>query len=76
MGNSGDLCASEFCGCFNCYAIFPPTSLKWRSNEDTERLGDLTAVCPHCGVDTLIGDHEGYVITKQLLKRMKKHGRL
>jgi hypothetical protein len=34
------------------------------------------ATPPHCGVETVIGDHEGYVISKQFLKRLKRHGRL
>jgi hypothetical protein len=76
-GNSDDICGSELCGCYSCYAIFPPTAIvHWMGEDDTLRTGEVTAICPHCGVDTVIGDHEGYVITKCLLKRMKRHGRL
>jgi len=41
MGNSEVICASEVCGCFWCYAIFPPTAIAhWMGDEDTIRTGE------------------------------------
>jgi len=71
-GNDCNIAASEFRG--SCYAIFPPTAIARLTRCDSQGRSD--AVCPFCGVDTVIGDAEGYVITKELLKRLKQRGRL
>jgi hypothetical protein len=34
---------------------------------------EVTAICPHCGVDSVIGDNCGFPITQEFLAAM--HGR-
>lgn len=41
--------ASEHCGCFFCFRIFPSGTIK------TWVDANQTALCPHCGIDAVIG---------------------
>ncbi len=56
------------CGCFYCLKIFNP-------NEIIDWLKDAqgTAVCPYCGIDSVIGESSGYPITKEFLTAMNEH---
>ena len=55
------------CGCFHCLSIFDPKEiLDWLEPEGT-------ALCPYCGIDSVIGQSSGYPITKDLLQKMKDH---
>lgn len=55
---------SEKCGCFYCLKIFKPSEIK----EWTE--GQKTALCPHCGIDSVIGSSSLFPITEDFLKEM------
>ena len=56
------------CGCFYCLKIFNPFEI-------TEWISDShgTAVCPYCGVDSVIGESSNYPITTEFLKAMQEH---
>lgn len=57
----------EVCGCFYCLNIFSPKEIKdWLPLEDT-------AICPYCGIDSVLGESSGYPITKEFLEEMKKY---
>jgi hypothetical protein len=57
--------ASIMCGCFYCLAIFISSDIiKWID------IG-TTAICPHCGIDAVIGSESGFPITKEFLNQMK-----
>jgi hypothetical protein len=60
--------ASERCGCFYCLAVFKPQTIEEWLDE-----GDGTAVCPKCGIDSVIGSAAGYPITREFLERMHRH---
>ena len=32
-----------------------------------------TALCPHCGIDSVIGDASGYLLTPEFLSEMHNH---
>ena len=56
------------CGCFFCLAIFDPKEITaWI--EDAEG----TAICPYCGVDSVIGESSGFPVTKAFLSKMKAY---
>ncbi|MDB9496457.1 cytoplasmic protein [Spirulina major CS-329] len=60
---------SDTCGCFYCCQIFPPSQIKeWV--QDGDRPADQTALCPHCGIDSIISSASGYPITAAFLHRM------
>ena len=56
----------EKCGCFFCLTIFSPKEIKkWVDEGDT-------AICPYCGIDSIIGESSGFPITKEFLEKMQK----
>ena len=68
--------ASGLCGCFYCLAIFAPSDiLDWLNLNEPDGVGDSghTALCPKCGIDSVIGSASGYPITTEFLGRMKSH---
>ena len=62
------------CGCFYCEKIFSPAEItEWLIDDNPcDKRG--TAVCPHCGIDSVIGESSGYPITKSFLHDMRKYG--
>ena len=61
------LLSSEKCGCFYCLEIFKPSEINdWCD-------GEQTALCPKCGIDSVIGSNSKYSIEKDFLYQMKKH---
>lgn len=51
------------CGCFYCCRIFD-------AKQVYDYVSDTTATCPHCGIDSVLGDNEGFPITAEFLKAM------
>ncbi|PPD41354.1 MAG: hypothetical protein CTY15_13735 [Methylocystis sp.] len=48
-----EILGSRFCGCFSCLGVYPPSRIEdWCDDGDT-------ALCPVCGVDSIIGDRSG-----------------
>jgi hypothetical protein len=59
---------SEICGCFYCLAIFKPQVIEeWVEEQDG--IGQ-TALCPMCGVDSVIGSKSGFLINQAFLQKM------
>lgn len=55
------------CGCFYCLEIFSPKDIfEWIDD-------DSTALCPYCGIDSIIGESSGYPIDKNFLAQMQKY---
>ncbi|WP_152446505.1 cytoplasmic protein [Bacillus sp. THAF10] len=64
--NRKDLEKDSTCGCFYCLKIFNPKEIvEWWDD-------DNTAVCPYCGIDSIIGESSGFPITELFLKSMHK----
>lgn len=62
---------SETCGCFYCLAIFKPLEIQeWV--DEYNGIGQ-TALCPKCGIDSVIGSHNGFPISVEFLKKMKQY---
>lgn len=60
----GDILASKDCGCFYCINIFPPSEItEWIDCKES-------AICPYCGIDSVVGSASGIPITKEFLKEM------
>ncbi len=62
---------SECCGCFYCLEIFPATKIEEWVDEDENGIG-MTALCPFCGIDAVVGDKSGIPIKREFLKAMKQ----
>lgn len=65
-----EIMRSEICGCFYCLETFPPSEIKkWIDETDSAK----TAVCPYCGIDSVIGSESKCPITQDFLKKMHDH---
>ena len=63
--------ASELCGCFYCREHFRPSEIvEWVDDDDRGR--GTTALCPRCGIDSVLGDQSGFPISAAFLAEM--HG--
>jgi hypothetical protein len=59
-----ELEASSLCGCFYCFARFAAAEIiEWTD-------ANQTALCPKCGIDSVIGSASGDPITPEILRRM------
>jgi hypothetical protein len=58
----------EICGCFYCMEIFSPREINFWIDDTSG-----TAVCPYCGIDSVIGKSSGFPITKEFLTKMNKY---
>ncbi len=66
--HANEIAASRLCSCFHCEAIFPPSALdEWAEGGDT-------ALCPQCGIDSVLGTASGFpVLDPAFLRAM--HGK-
>jgi len=64
--NRTNILQSKICGCFYCITTFQPSDvMEWTDN-------DQTAICPNCGIDSVIGDKSNYpVVDIEFLNEMK-----
>jgi hypothetical protein len=60
----GEVEASGRCACFFCFKTFPPTLIK------TWVDGNQTALCPSCGVDSVIGSGSSHRLDDAFLRKM------
>jgi hypothetical protein len=66
-----EIVSSPTCGCFYCLAVFTPDEVEaWTDKQDG--VGQ-TALCPHCGIDSVVGSSAGYSITTEFLSHMHRH---
>lgn len=73
--NQTEIELSELCGCFYCLRIFHKNEIRewtdWASHSKPHPTHNLTAICPFCFVDSLIGDKSGFPLNKTFLEKMK-----
>ncbi len=65
----------KVCGCFYCRKIYAPSEItEWLIAKDDSNKCDRygTAICPYCGIDSVIGESSGYPITEAFLTAMEK----
>ena len=67
--NFNMLSKDSLCGCFYCLEVFSPRNINfWINDKDGK-----TAVCPKCGIDSVISESSGYPLTKEFLSEMHKY---
>ncbi len=71
INNRSELIESDQCGCFYCRRLFPPSKIEEWTDDDDE-VGQ-TALCPYCGIDSVIGSKSGFPITRDFMKIMNRH---
>ncbi|BCT93700.1 hypothetical protein LYSHEL_27270 [Lysobacter helvus] len=68
--------ASALCGCFYCESVFDPREIEfwvgWPDGtpDDFELSTGNSALCPRCGIDSVIGSASGYPIDAAFLSAM------
>lgn len=66
--NKKELQKDKKCGCFYCLKIYNPKKIfNWIME------GNGTALCPFCGIDSVIGESSGYPIETDFLQKMKEY---
>lgn len=64
--NSVEILSSEQAGCFFCRHVYSARDIQdWIDDEH-----GVSALCPECGMDAVIGDASGYPIDKAFMKEM------
>lgn len=70
-GNREEIALSNACGCFYCLATFNPASVsQWA---DAREGIEVTALCPFCGINSVIGTASGFPVTEEFLEAMKDY---
>ncbi|MEQ1650253.1 MAG: hypothetical protein ABL898_16865 [Hyphomicrobiaceae bacterium] len=69
INNEDEVKASEQAGCFHCLEIFDVSEIEdW---VETEGGHSQSAVCPHCDVESVIGDGAGFALTEEFLTALR-----
>jgi hypothetical protein len=68
VNNEDEINASEQCGCFHCLEVFDKDEIE----EYVEGEDGMSAVCPKCSVESVIGDAAGFALTEELLDAMRQ----
>lgn len=63
--NRKDIMVSADCGCFYCLEVFPAVEVK-------KYTGKVDAICPKCGIDSVLADASGVEISVPFLKAMSE----
>jgi hypothetical protein len=63
---------SETCGCFYCFALFPPSEIVEWVDDDDSGVGQ-TALCPSCGIDAVLPDSAARPLNSEFLQRMHEY---
>src|SRR5262249_36707025 len=67
--NRAEIERSKECGCFYCRKIFVPDQIvEWVDTDHPH--AQQTALCPLCGIDSVIGSASGLEITARFLREM------
>ena len=66
--NREEINLSEYCHCICCTKSYPsPIVINFIKDGDGE-----TALCPYCGIDSIIGDSCGLEINQEILTELNK----
>lgn len=65
--NRGELLQSDRCAYFYCLKEYPQSEIReWTDKQQT-------AICPYCGIDSVIGSSAGFPLNQEFLARMHEH---
>jgi len=71
INNREKLQKDKKCGCFYCLKIFSPKEITEYLQYDHIPIDkDGTALCPYCGIDSVLSRSAGFPLTEEFLKRM------
>jgi hypothetical protein len=64
-----EVLSSPSCGCFHCLAVFAPSEIRDWVDAGADGVGK-TALCPRCGIDSVIGSNAGMALDERFLSQM------
>ncbi|HEX7901918.1 MAG TPA: hypothetical protein VF950_29435 [Planctomycetota bacterium] len=70
LDNRDEIEKSDRCACFYCLAVFKPGDIQewiWEGKDGVAR----TALCPKCGIDTVIGSASGIDLDPKFIEKMR-----
>ena len=68
--NMEEIEQSQKCGCIACCSIYDADQIEECIGEMDDKK--MTAICPQCGTDAVIGDASGLEINEEILKALNK----
>jgi hypothetical protein len=68
-----EIVSSAICGCFHCGEIYTPAEITDWLDDRIEGKEGRTALCPRCGIDSVIGSASGFPINAAFLEAMRNH---
>lgn len=68
MKNRTELESSNACGCVHCLGLFAPDEVRKWTDEGQ------TALCPKCGIDSVLGSACGFELNDSFLREMRRVG--
>lgn len=69
INHRSSIIKDKICGCFYCLKIFRPDEISsW-----IDDASDQTALCPYCGIDSVLGENSGFPITINFLTKMNSY---
>lgn len=71
--NWADLRRSTICGCYSCGTIFLSNEIYDWIGLDGKNPDNATAICPFCGINSVIAESSSYPLKKEFLDYMKKN---
>lgn len=69
--NKPALQKDKICGCFYCLKIYSPAEISEYIEAGSDGQG--TALCPYCGIDSVIGESSDFPMTEDFLRKMKQY---
>jgi len=65
---------ANICGCFHCTAVFPAAEIDIWCDDPDGGLTGTTAICPRCGIDSVLPDNiPGVELSPSLLSEMRHY---
>jgi hypothetical protein len=65
--HKNEILGSQSCGCFYCLENFHASEIREWIDEGT------TAMCPRCGIDSVIGAASGFPTSRPFLQKMHQY---
>jgi hypothetical protein len=72
INHRAEIESSKLRGFFYCRAQFTPDKIDRWVDDDPHGKGS-TALCPLCGIDSVLGDSSGFPITPEFLAEMHRY---
>jgi hypothetical protein len=71
--HQAEVLASDVCACFFCLRTFAPDAISEWADAPTDEEEGQTALCPICGIDSVLGSRTGLPMDGEFLKEMQHY---